>query len=531
MASPTPYNISLTSSSPEFIYSPFRGGSPASQGDPAGGWRSSLYDFDWTVWTGTLGTYQAGQPVREAYANGASVSLQFEGTAIYLCVSPTGSSYTFTVDNNPVTTSSPASSDPACANTDAQVMAYATGLAYGSHSATVQVNAGTGADFLFHGGVVTLGVTGPYPTVRRIDDTDPRWNLQPASTWTGYVGNEYTQASYNGTCTWTCSWGSAETASYTFSSERLSPPHVPDPANSISDSSTVLLIGKVSYDSGPFTIQLDGQSSVWNNSDLWWEEQQVLFFQSGLDPTTQHTIGVSNWDGADSNATRPSDPGSAPCFQFDELVLIQPGTLPPNASGSPTSSMPGASPTGKGSSGSGSGSSSFPVAAVAGGAAGGAVALCILALLLWLCFRRRPEPVDDEPPFPLPEDHMTQYITSAYYPPSTFSQAEYASQSTSQLEQGTISGQISDAPPAPAPAPRPGVGEPKDSGGTLRVLSASTLPPGAAPASPPGAGTAAVDGASTQALLTVLVNRLLRGNTLRGHEDAPPPEYDDAPVG
>ncbi|KZT52042.1 hypothetical protein CALCODRAFT_502763 [Calocera cornea HHB12733] len=359
------YNISLNSSSPTFIYEPFQNGWYALDGDPDGGWRTSFSDIG--TWpkpgVNNVGT---GVPLRETFHDGANVTMHFEGTAVYLCLTSIGSSFTFVVDDSPVSTTGPAT-DPACAHSGGQIMAYADGLTYGNHTATVRVNAQDNPDFLFYGGLVTVGVNGTNPVEQRIDDSDPGWSYEPEGVWIfsnslSNTSSNYAVGDYNTTRHWMCSYGPSYTASYTFDG-----------------SSAVQLLGMLNLNMGPYTIQLDSRSYSYNGSDLWRESQQVLFFQGALDPTTEHTITLINYDQAAPNAQQPVGPDFYPCVAVDGLILTKttPTLSSAGGAGNSTSPSPGSS---------GRSSSTGPIV---GGVVGGVAALCIAAFILWLIFWRR----------------------------------------------------------------------------------------------------------------------------------------------
>ncbi|KZT52053.1 hypothetical protein CALCODRAFT_520968 [Calocera cornea HHB12733] len=346
MTNLTPYNISLTSSSPTFLYEPFRDGSAADDhGDPANGWRGTFSELQ--VWPSPgIENVGLGVPLRETYMDGAYVTLNFEGTGIYLCLTPINSSYTFTIDNNPITTAG-SGSDPACASSGGQVMVYAAGLEYANHSATLRVNAEGEADFLFYGGLVTLGISGTNAVVQYIDDTDPGWTYEPGGDWIySDPAGEDAVGDYNQTRHYLCQWGASYNARYTFNG-----------------SSAVQLLGLLNWNVGPYTVQLNDITGVYNASDLWRESQQVLFFQGGLDPSKEYTILLMNYDANAPNASQPYS--GTPCATVDALVLTKPAPA----------STPSGNPT--------------PVGAIAGGVSGGVVALCIIAFLLWFFVWRR----------------------------------------------------------------------------------------------------------------------------------------------
>ncbi|EJT96807.1 hypothetical protein DACRYDRAFT_119868 [Dacryopinax primogenitus] len=306
----TPYNLSLPSSSPTFIYQPFRDRWCGLQGDPAGGWRSSYPDV--ATWAnGGLNNAGIGVPFRETYLDGANVTLQFEGTAIYLCLTPTGVSFDFLVDGNQVSTSGPAM-DPACAETGAELMAYTDGLTYGSHTATMRVNSQGNTDFLFFGGIITIGLNGTDPTPRLVDDTVVGWSYEPSSAWAHSADSgtsDHTSLSY------TCSYGPSYTASYSFNG-----------------SSAVQLLGLLEVNIDPYTIVLDGQSYQFNGSDLWRQSQQVLFFKGGLDASKQYTITLINYDQSAPDAQQPIGPDFYPCASVQALLLTQVTAIPPSIS-------------------------------------------------------------------------------------------------------------------------------------------------------------------------------------------------------
>ncbi|KZP01255.1 hypothetical protein CALVIDRAFT_594754 [Calocera viscosa TUFC12733] len=374
MASFTPYNISLSSSSPTFTYQPFRDGFYGLDGDPAGGWRGSFPGV--TSWPSLgLNNIGSGLPFRETYLDGATVTLDFEGTAVYLCFTPTGSSFTFTVDNNPISTTGSAS-DPACAPYGAQVMAYASGLTYGTHTANVRVNSQGSTDFLFHGGVVTVGLNGTNPTTQYIDDTDPGWTYELDNGWTFSGPASDGGEDYNDTFHYTCSYGPSYTASYTFEG-----------------SSAVQLLGLLDINVGPYTVQLDNQSYVLNGSDLWREPQQILFLKGGLDPTKEYTFTLINYDASAPTAQQPIGADYYPCATLDALVLTKTtpvvggpdnGTsLAPGAYGS--ASATGTSGTSQPSiAGNTTTAASTSVGAIVGGVVGGASVIAIIGALLWL---------------------------------------------------------------------------------------------------------------------------------------------------
>ncbi|KZP01254.1 hypothetical protein CALVIDRAFT_594753 [Calocera viscosa TUFC12733] len=532
MASLAPYNISLTSSSPAFIYEPFRDGWYALEGDPAGGWRGSFSNI--TTWPSPgLNSIGSGVPLRETYLDGANVTLQFEGTAVYLCLTPTRSSFTFTVDDTPVSTTGPVS-DLACINSGAQVMAYADDLAYGEHSATVRVNSQGNADFLFYGGLVTVGVNGTNPVVQGIDDTDPGWTYQTQGAWTfSPSSTNVTDSNYNTTLHWTCSYGPSYTASYTFNG-----------------SSAVQLLGLLTLNIGPYTIQMDGKSYVYNGSDLWREEQQVIFFKGALDPTKEYTLTLSNYDAAAPNAQQPIGPDYYPCAGVQKLILTKtiPGAPPASGSGNTTTAGAG---TGNGASPGAGSTVSSPAGAIAGGVVGGIAALCIVAFFLWFfVWRRRRGQLKTAATTeidPLPHPSMTEVtpylLSDLTYSPVSTGDAMRPVREESKLEgymetrrpsgqtiptihtpgmaavpRSTRRGAKTGHYDTPAEAPSPAVASPAQAD-TISPTSPATASQGTS------SGRTDINGASTQELVTIL-NRRLRQEYAAENVEMDPPDYE-----
>ncbi|KZP01253.1 hypothetical protein CALVIDRAFT_594752 [Calocera viscosa TUFC12733] len=482
------------------------------------GWRASFSNL--TIWpNASINNVGSGLPLRETYLDGANVTLNFAGTAVYLCLTPLGSSFTFTVDNNPVSTTGPAS-DPACVENGGQVMAYADGLTYGSHSATVRVNSEGSTDFLFHGGVVTVGLNGTNPVVQRIDDTDPGWSYQPAGAWSfSNVSNNDAVGDYNTTRHWMCSYGPSYTASYTFNG-----------------SSAVQLLGLLNLNIGPYTIHLNEQSYVYNGSDLWRESQQVLFFKSTLDPTKEYTITLVNYDQAAPDAQQPVGPDFYPCATVDELILTKTTPGAPSVGGSGNGTSPGTGSGNDAGPGAGSGGAS-PVGAIVGGVVGG-IALCILCFLLWFFWRRRRAQalsVQTTEIDPMPDASMGE-VTPYIFSDSTYSPIPTSDAMSRPQEEPHISGYTQARSPlerrtgkatryvvpvdqSAAITPHAPAGARPDPSSTISSASVPT----ASPDPPPE--RAVINGASTQELVAVL-NRRLRREYAGDNDEMEPPDYE-----
>ncbi|KZT57687.1 hypothetical protein CALCODRAFT_495930 [Calocera cornea HHB12733] len=298
-----PYNLTLPSFSPVFTYLPFRDGAVSQ------GWNSSYTDY--TVTSAILNEAQeatgymrgVGTAYRTTAFDGASVILNFTGSAIYFCFS-TEAQYTFTLDGQTVTTTGHIPDD-ACAGygSHVQQMSVATGLQQNAtHSATLQ---GSGA-LSFFGATVTMNAGQPGPKKTHIiDTTDPGWSWE--GIWVVETDDTYM---WNGVYRSGGIYSPSTVASYTFSG-----------------ASAIILRGLSMFNYGPYTITLDGtETSGFNASDLWWRHSEtVLYFASGLDPSVSHTVAVTNYDPNNPNPV-PVGPAGAIQASVGTLTLIMDDT-------------------------------------------------------------------------------------------------------------------------------------------------------------------------------------------------------------
>ncbi|KZT56051.1 hypothetical protein CALCODRAFT_497846 [Calocera cornea HHB12733] len=354
------YNITLSSSSPVFQYQPYRDGAPTQ------GWNASYTGT--TVWDPN-NPWGTGVPYRKTMFEGSIVSIDFVGTAIYLCFTHTSSSYTFAVDQRPLPTAGDPT-DPACAPYGSAVgsMVMAQNLTDSPHTAVLELSVGDwSSGFDFFGGVVTVSAGDAGNTLlplHYIDNDDPSWTYLPQAAATGEGGQWYnslnrTSGDWGSDREVTCDYGPGTTASYTFG-----------------NATAFYLLGGVQSNTLGYTITFDGVPSTYNASSFFIVPQQVLFFRGALDPSTNHTLTL-----ADYSAQGGASAGG--CVNLDALVVVS--STPPvggnsTASGSSTgsSSTPTSTPS----------SSSVPAGAIAGGVVGGLALLALLALVAWLLLRR-----------------------------------------------------------------------------------------------------------------------------------------------
>ncbi|EJU01018.1 hypothetical protein DACRYDRAFT_22836 [Dacryopinax primogenitus] len=408
-----PYNITLGEESPTFQYSPVRDG-PATAG-----WNSSYSGT--TVWLGNEGTTGIGTPYRHTELNGAGFTLNFEGTALYLCLTSNNQAvYHLTIDNVAYTTVAP-SSDLACSTfPGAQTLLYANKLPYGSHIATFNTTmSGTGESLDFYGGVVTLSA-GPQGTMvqprQYIDDRSPVWQYQP---WPWPQGSS--TGEYNGTHSYACNYLAEVTATIQFNG-----------------SSIVMLIGSPAPNSFGYTIQFNNVETVYNSTNYWWANQQVMYFAGGLEPTHTYSLTLIDYDANQPNGPPGLNTSGTYCVNLDAAVLVQ-GTLPDSSTTTTSSSsitgIGGATQSSNADTGGtgSSGSSGLSGGAIAGIVIGIVVILAIVAFVIFLLSRMRkrarshmesnghavfsrsfgtPQPPEPTPFVPPPSDLPTSAFTS-----------------------------------------------------------------------------------------------------------------------
>ncbi|KZT51454.1 hypothetical protein CALCODRAFT_135305 [Calocera cornea HHB12733] len=121
-----PFNLTVGEESATWMYTPIR------DGDVMQGWNSSYTGS--TVWSGGEGI---GQAFRRTQKDEAGFWMEWEGTALYLCLSTLDNAgYSFTVDGQAMNKVG-LGSDPACSafahdpNHGPQMLLVADGLKYG----------------------------------------------------------------------------------------------------------------------------------------------------------------------------------------------------------------------------------------------------------------------------------------------------------------------------------------------------------------------------------------------------------------
>ncbi|EJU04825.1 hypothetical protein DACRYDRAFT_104697 [Dacryopinax primogenitus] len=302
-----PYNLTLPSYSPVFTYTPFRDG-PSSLG-----WNSSYTDYSVTDTIRNsaavpLGYYRGfGIAYRETEYAGATVSLNFTGSAVYMCFSTDGS-WIVTLDGQEMLTTGHLPDD-ACSGYGSLVkqMSVATNISSSSHSIILQASGGSTGAMSFFGAVVTMNAGQPGPKKTNIiNSDDPGWDWQGA--WIVETDDTYM---WNGVYRAGATYAPDTIATYTFKG-----------------ASAFILRGLSMFNYGPYTITLDGmETSSFNASDLYWRHSEtILYFASGLDPSVPHTISVMNYVPAFPKVM-PLIPGGLVSSSVSTLILVMDDTV------------------------------------------------------------------------------------------------------------------------------------------------------------------------------------------------------------
>ncbi|KAF7345306.1 hypothetical protein MSAN_01907300 [Mycena sanguinolenta] len=387
------WNFTIEDTSPFLAYTPYADGSNCGV---TNGW------IPWYQTSGFLA--KNGDPgVGESYhitsRHGASVSVNFYGSNIYL-YGTTNGSYQITLDG--------------------AVSAYAP----------------TASDLLFSSGSIAVG-THLVTLSAAPSDSEQQLAFDRAIISTPLVDNATpTEAFYDNTDTTRLTYAgvwSTPSASGIPNTSVEHPWHETDNSASVSmqigqGAVAVSLWGMANWGNWIYSVDLDGSTNSYNGSTFFQVPDALLFYESGLDPTNNHTITLSNIspgmnlalnsirvytvDVVDSTAVSGPTVSSNPP---DASLAISPSThgtsltasIPLQrssdslSSSSPPGTLYAGSASTHGTSSSSTASSSTPgtssssrrssvtVAITAGSIVGAALLLAFLGALLWWRLRRR----------------------------------------------------------------------------------------------------------------------------------------------
>ncbi|GJE87684.1 hypothetical protein PsYK624_037670 [Phanerochaete sordida] len=345
------WNTTIDDTSPIVLFSPY------SEGPVQNGWAGWFSDSGFVT---TGGEQAVGSSIHYTSFPGASLYLQFEGTAIYL-YGTTNCTYTVTLDSQ---------SAHVPLSLPFGLLFYQEGLTPTTHSVqlTAQPQASSTQMLGFDQAVFTNTIDQDTNGLATI--VYENWNdtLQYTGNWTNQSGVDWipnTQAP----------------APYVETSQGLSSVSL-----TFAGGVAVAVNGPRNWGHWTYNISLDDEVTSWNCSTLWGIGDTVLFYQNGLDPTKQHTVKMI-------------DTGMQDYYKLslNDFTVYAPnnsnGTTAPisSASGSPSSASPTApsassgSPTAVAAVDAGKKTN---VGAIVGPVIAGMVVL-ILALLAVLWWRRR----------------------------------------------------------------------------------------------------------------------------------------------
>ncbi|PPR00557.1 hypothetical protein CVT26_009889 [Gymnopilus dilepis] len=361
---PTPYNITISDDSPTLTYSPYR------DGPLTGGWNLTCSGSDDSTYSPQ--NFCVGSSSHRTSYTGASISLQFEGTAAYIYGTAPAGSYVLQVDNNIV--SSP--------NSSPGLLARVEGLTYALHTVVLNVTQSTMVSFSEVVLTVGLDTDGSSAPKNRtigpftVDGGPPTEN--PLFSYSGTWISDYSgEIGVTGTTLYPRRHTSQQGATVTFT---------------LNETSAFFVYGLVNLDLGPFTVGIQPPpaqpagapvTTTFNSSSRWISLDQVMYWQSGLDRSKQYTVTITN-----------QGTGDAPWFDFSHIDVID---------GEPNGSSNGGLNHKQGLS-----------KGAIGGIIAGAVALVLVLLALFLTRKRIKRTI-----YPEEQAPSKQYVD---YMPPTLSQ-------------------------------------------------------------------------------------------------------------
>ncbi|KAG8877607.1 hypothetical protein FRB98_006617 [Tulasnella sp. 332] len=312
-------NITITDTSPIFLYSPFGEGG---QGEASAtyGWATGYTSTGFLNTNGSLprGDTGSGLSFHATAFEGASVSLTFNGTALYL-VGAANCSYDVTLD---LVTSTMQ------ATTLGTLAAYENLSLQREHIINIQPHPGTDELFLLTQALVTIPFEGQLSN--SITAQDERIVFRPSGSW-GSPPDYGAPSPYH-------QIGASASLSFTGTS--------------------IAVYGGLDYGDALYTVSLDGSpSQTFNGSSYWNVNDTILYFQSNLVDGVSHNLQLFN-SNPDANVSITQ-----------VITCCEPLAIPP---------MP--TETSGNSPGSGAPHGNNPLGIILGVTIG---ALCFFAALLW----------------------------------------------------------------------------------------------------------------------------------------------------
>ncbi|KAF7355512.1 hypothetical protein MSAN_01468100 [Mycena sanguinolenta] len=270
----TDYNVTVTDQSPACVFQPER--------EAANGWVSS--------WTGSPdSSYDAthtqtniaqGTSSHVTSTSGASVQINFVGTAVTLYGQGTAGAYTTTIDNGSPVTGSPVGSmlatygglDGTAAHTLVLKTTQAQQLSFGYATFTIRSDIAANSVNNVSEVAVSVGANSATTTNTFFTTSGDGFSNQ-------HIDNGYTRIDTN-----------SANAQISFS---------------CSNTSALFIYGTTNYNHGTFSVEIDpptGASQgarVFNGTSKWFVLDLPVFFETGMDPTQQYQVKMTNLVGGE----------------------------------------------------------------------------------------------------------------------------------------------------------------------------------------------------------------------------------------
>ncbi|KAL0956634.1 hypothetical protein HGRIS_002768 [Hohenbuehelia grisea] len=316
--------------SPSISYSPFA--DTLTTPNLLAGWNPY---FDVSGFAAAPGDVGNGTSMHITALNGASVSLQWQGTGVQVFGNATQASYSITLDG----VAQPNSSTP-----QGSILASFSDLQNTNH--TIQLTAQTASPQSVDSFIVLDKFTVSSPSL-------PDFTRQPLP--------DQSVAFHGPWSFQKDTLGNSSSHESTTKDDRASTQFI---------GSAVFLHGGISPNAASYRVVLDGSSTTLSAKSSFSQADTLLFFATGLDANTTHSIEVFNADGRDLSV------------QADGFIVTSNGNpIPPQPTPTPSPPPPSPSPV----SGAAA-STSFPKGTIAAFILAGILAFILLSLLLLFVF-------------------------------------------------------------------------------------------------------------------------------------------------
>ncbi|KAH7101587.1 hypothetical protein BKA62DRAFT_703407 [Auriculariales sp. MPI-PUGE-AT-0066] len=248
-------DITFQASDPLVAYSPY------SEGDVTGGWKTFIPSAE-TVPSVNNSTQPKGSTTKRTRFNGSSLTFSFYGSTLLLYGNTgDGCKYTVSIDGGAAT--------PYTASNQLLMARYDLGQT--QHTAVLTVEK-VDTFFAFGRAVFSAPLDG---ATRMVNETigyaDSRWVSE--GTWSK---DETTVPSLDESKLIQITKTKGASATLTF------------------QGSAIYLKGNLMTDHGQFTIELDGQTELFNGTAGYLFQDALLFFRAGLDAAQSHTLKLTN---------------------------------------------------------------------------------------------------------------------------------------------------------------------------------------------------------------------------------------------